>query len=213
MRRQVNALPSFTHAITMFQHASAPFKVANRYDWMVILSNRKHIEELRRAPDDELSFMEAFIDVCNCYVLLELTRIECRRQMLNSRYTLGDEVHDIPYHIAVVRSQVTRNIGKMYPEIRDEVVTVFDEVLDLRGYGEVYLFMRVCLALISGRLKVEECIRIKCHPKGRLQDKQQTIRRPPIVYVFLPLILSLRLLIRPSRLQPRLDRSQHPVHP
>jgi hypothetical protein len=122
----------------MFQHKSAPFKVANMYGWMVILSNRKHIEEIRRAPDAELSLMEAVIDVSNCDVLLELTRIECRRKQLNSRYTLGDEVHDIPYHIAVVRSQLTRNIGKMYPEIRDEVVTAFDEVLDLRGYGECH---------------------------------------------------------------------------
>jgi hypothetical protein len=121
----------------MFQHKSAPFKVANRYGWMVVLSNRKHIEEIRRAPNNELSFMEAFIDVSNCTVLLELTRIECRWKQFNSRYTLGDEVHDNPYHIAVIRSQLTRNIGKVYPEIRDEVVTSFDEILDLRGYGEV----------------------------------------------------------------------------
>ena len=171
MRRQVYALPSFTHAITMSQHKSAPFKVANKYDWMVILSNRKHIEELHRAPDNELSLIEANIDVSNCPVPLELTRIECCRQLFNTRYTLGDEVHDTPYQIAVVRSQLTRNIGKMYPEIRDEVVTAFDEVLDLRGYGGESVFARVSLALISRTLRVEECISIKCHPKGRLQDK------------------------------------------
>jgi hypothetical protein len=54
---------------------------------------------------------------------------------------MGHEVHDFPYQIAVIRSQLTRNIGKMYPEIRDEVVTAFDEVLDLRGYGEVSFFV------------------------------------------------------------------------
>jgi hypothetical protein len=107
---------------------------------VVILSNRKHIEEIRRAPDDELSLMEASIDVSNCPVLLELTRIEYCRQQFNTRYTLGDEVHDIPYHAAVIRSQLTRNIGKVYPEIRDEVVTSFDEVLDLRGNGEKSFF-------------------------------------------------------------------------
>ena len=170
----------------MFQHKSAPFKVANKYGWMIILSDRKHIEELRRAPDDELSFMEAFIDVSNYPVLLELTRIECSRKQFNSRYTMGDEVHDIPYHIAVVRSQLTRNIGKMYPEIRDEVVTAFDEVLDLRGHGEVSSFATVFLALIWGTLRVEGCVSIRCHPKGRLQDKQQTVRRSPTVYVFPP---------------------------
>ena len=150
MRRQVYVLPSFTHAITIFQHKSAPFKVANGYGYVVILSNRKHIEEMRGAPDDELSFMEAANDVNNCPVLLELTRIECRRQRFNTRYTMGDEVHDIPYHVAVIRSQLTWNIGKMYPEIRDEVVTAFDEVLDLRGYGTKSFFTAVCLAFISG---------------------------------------------------------------
>ena len=170
----------------MFQHKSAPFKVANKFGWMVILSDRTHIEEIRRAPDDELSLMEAFIDVRNCPVLLELTRIECHWKQFNTHHTLGDEVHDIPYHIAVVRAQLTRNIGKMHPEIRDEVITAFDEVLDLRGYGEVSYFATVFLALISGTLRVEECISIRCHPKGRLQDKQQSVRRPPIVYVFPP---------------------------
>ena len=125
----------------MFQHKSAPFKVANKYGWMVILSNRKHIEELRKAPDDELSFFQAASDVSNCPVPLKLTHIECHRQLSNTRYTLGDELHDTPYHIAVIRSQFTRNIGKMYPEIRDEVVTALDQVLDLRGYGrESFLF-------------------------------------------------------------------------
>ena len=119
----------------MFQHKTAPFKVANVCGWMVVLSNRKHIEELRRAPSGELSLMEAASDVSNCFVLLELTGIECHRQILNSRYMMGDEVHDAPYHIAVVRSQLTRSIGKLYPEIIDEVVTAFDEVLDLRGHG------------------------------------------------------------------------------
>ena len=99
---------------------------------------------------------------------------------------MGDELHDIPYHIVVVRSQLTRNIGRMYPEIRDEVVTAFDQVLDLRGYGEVSFFATVLLSLISGTLRVEEYISIRCHPKGRLQDKQQSVRRPPIVYVFPP---------------------------
>ena len=155
----------------MFQHKSAPFKIANKYGWMVILGNRKHIEELRRAPDDELSFFQATVDVSNYPVTLALTRSECSRQLLNTRYTLGDEVHDKPYHIAVIRSQLTRNIGRMYPEIRDEVVIAFDEVLDLRGYGGVSVFSRVCLALISGTLRMEECISIKCHPEGSLQDK------------------------------------------
>lgn len=40
---------------------------------MVVLSNREHLEELRRAQDDELSFVEATNDVRIYSVLLGLT--------------------------------------------------------------------------------------------------------------------------------------------
>ena len=40
-----------------------PFKVANRYRWVVVLSGRDHVEELRKAPDDALSFPEAANEV------------------------------------------------------------------------------------------------------------------------------------------------------
>lgn len=38
-----------------FQHKSVPFKVAELYRWVVVLSSREHMEELRTAPDDTLS--------------------------------------------------------------------------------------------------------------------------------------------------------------
>ena len=62
--------------VTMLQYKSAPFKVAERYHWMVILSNRKHIGELLRASDDTLS--SGINEVRNRHVLPELGRIECR---------------------------------------------------------------------------------------------------------------------------------------
>ncbi|KAF8547136.1 hypothetical protein OG21DRAFT_1517623 [Imleria badia] len=43
----------------MLQHKSAPSKVAEKYRWLVILSSREHMDELRRAPDDELSLVDA----------------------------------------------------------------------------------------------------------------------------------------------------------
>lgn len=52
------------------------------------------------------------------------------------KYTVGREVFHNPYHAAVVRLQLTRNLGPLYSEMRDEVVTAFDQVLDLRGNGE-----------------------------------------------------------------------------
>lgn len=49
---------------------------------------------------------------------------------------MGLEILHNPYHVPIVRSQLTRNIGVLYPEIRDEIIMAFDDVLDLRGNGE-----------------------------------------------------------------------------
>ena len=61
----------------MLQYKSAPFKIYDRYRWTVIVSNREHIEEVLRAPDDELSFAEATNDVRNRLVLLDYTCADC----------------------------------------------------------------------------------------------------------------------------------------
>ena len=122
----------------MLQHKSTAFKVAELYHWLVIVSNREQIEELRRAPDDVFSFQDATNEVGDYSFLLGLGRIECHWQRLNMNYTLGSggADSDAPFHVSVVRSQLTRNIGTLYPQIRDEIVTAFDEVLDLKGNGE-----------------------------------------------------------------------------
>ena len=49
---------------------------------------------------------------------------------------MGPEVHHNPYHVPIVRVQLTRNVGVLCPEIIDEVSTAFHEVLALRGNGE-----------------------------------------------------------------------------
>ncbi|KAG8219260.1 cytochrome P450 [Butyriboletus roseoflavus] len=97
------------------KHKSAPFKVTEPYRWVVVLSNREHVEELRRAPDGALSFKEAVHD------------------QFSMEYTTGAKVHSNSYHIPIVRAQLTRNIEALYPEIKDEMSTAFDDVLDLRG--------------------------------------------------------------------------------
>lgn len=52
------------------------------------------------------------------------------------QYTIGREVFHHPYHASVVRLQLTRNLGTLYTEMRDEISTAFDQVLDLKGNGE-----------------------------------------------------------------------------
>ncbi|KAF8549777.1 cytochrome P450 [Imleria badia] len=104
------------------KHKSAPFKIATLYHWTVIFSSRDHVEELCRAPNNTLSFTEAINDASHrCLPRLQV------------EYTMAPEIHRNPYHDSVVHSQLTRNIGALYPEIRNEVIAAFDEILDLKG--------------------------------------------------------------------------------
>ena len=120
----------------MFQYKSAPFKVAEFYRWTVVLSSREHVEELRRAPDDALSFAVAVNDVNNYFPPVRLTCTECHRQVLQQKYTIGPEIYHNPYHVPIVRLQLTRNIEALLPGMRNEIAMAFDDVLDLRGNGE-----------------------------------------------------------------------------
>ena len=58
---------------------------------------------------------------------------------------MGPELFHNPYHNEIVRSHLTRNLGTLYPEIRDEICLAFDEVLDLRDNGEFYDFIFVSI--------------------------------------------------------------------
>ena len=63
--------------ITLPQHKSAPFKIADHFRWTVILGSREHIEEVLRAPEQVLSFMEGTADVSDCPSFRGFTYTEC----------------------------------------------------------------------------------------------------------------------------------------
>lgn len=59
---------------------------------------------------------------------------------MSSDYTLGNVIHVNTYHVPIIRSKLTRNIGALSSKIRDEILTAFDEVLDLKCNGEELMF-------------------------------------------------------------------------
>ncbi|KAF8745079.1 hypothetical protein AX14_010551 [Amanita brunnescens Koide BX004] len=79
------------------------FKIATLNRWIVVVCGTKFIEELRKAPDTDISSEEAVNDV------------------LQISYTLGKEVASDPYHVHVLSTQLTRNLHAILPEIRDEM--------------------------------------------------------------------------------------------
>lgn len=44
-------------------------------------------------------------------------------------YTLGPTIHTNGYHIPIIRTTLTRNLGALFPDVRDELASAFDEII------------------------------------------------------------------------------------
>ncbi|KAH9895713.1 cytochrome P450 [Cubamyces lactineus] len=93
------------------------FKVAMLDQWLVVICGPKLVEDVRKRPDQELSFHEA---------AAEFIQIE---------YTVGHEAHSDPYHIDIVREKLTRNLPTVLPEIMDELAVAMHEYIPAKEDG------------------------------------------------------------------------------
>ena len=111
--------------------------------WMVVLTGPKLVEELRKIPDDKLSFDHAMRDVCILYYLFPLDPINLHirndTQILQVKYTFGLEAQTHPYHVTVVQGQLKRKLGSIFPDIHHEICQTFEEILPSSGAGEHHL--------------------------------------------------------------------------
>ncbi|KAI6016795.1 cytochrome P450, partial [Pisolithus microcarpus] len=94
------------------KYKGAPFKVPTLNRWIVVLG-RQHLEDIKKSTDDELSLIEAANDSAKV------------------DYLIGPEINSNPYHISVARIHLTRNLGLYYSDIKGELYTAFEELLDL----------------------------------------------------------------------------------
>ncbi|KAJ7084985.1 cytochrome P450 [Mycena epipterygia] len=118
-------LSSCTGAYHFFHHAAdivrkgymedrnGVFRIPRWYRWDYVANGTKRIAEVAAAPNDILSFEYGVEEV------------------LQGDYTMGPEITINPYHAHTVRSTLTRNIGRCFPIIREEIVASFDDVLAL----------------------------------------------------------------------------------
>ncbi|OBZ73466.1 Ent-kaurene oxidase [Grifola frondosa] len=97
------------------KYKGGAFKIAELNGWHVIVSGPSLSDELRKAGDDQLSFEEAV------------------NTSLQIQYTLGPSIHHNAYHIPIVRSQLTRSITGLFPEVRDEIIASFADAIPLTG--------------------------------------------------------------------------------
>ncbi|KAG9311584.1 cytochrome P450 [Chiua virens] len=99
------------------KYHSKPFKIAYQHRWVVILNKREHVEQVVKASEDDLSFFHAL------------------NEWLNLRYTVGDESNENSGRVVRWLSHLTRHTRTMYPDMREEIVTTFNELLDLNDGG------------------------------------------------------------------------------
>ncbi|EJD07458.1 cytochrome P450 [Fomitiporia mediterranea MF3/22] len=93
------------------------FKIPEMNRNTIIINRRDLIEEIRKAPDSTASFDEA---VAVDFAL---------------RWTFGLKLTRNPYHLTTVRNQLTRSLGVLFDDIRDEIVHAFNDLIPTKNDG------------------------------------------------------------------------------
>ncbi|KAF7317664.1 Cytochrome P450 [Mycena kentingensis (nom. inval.)] len=91
------------------------FRVALIDRWSVLVSGKQMVEDIANAREEDMSFHQS------------------TNEFLQTRYTLGRGIERDPYHPAVIRTSLSRNVGSRFPDIRDEIVCAFGDLLPLTG--------------------------------------------------------------------------------
>jgi hypothetical protein len=108
------------------------FRMAGIIEWLVVITDSQSIDELRMAPENVLSSMVAIDEVITTCIALQVVTekfIPPFLKTLQVEYTLGDRVSKNPYHIPIIRAQLTRALPQLVPEVQDELQEAFKEYL------------------------------------------------------------------------------------
>jgi cytochrome P450 len=122
------------------KHKGGMFRVPLIDKWVVVLTGPRLIEELRKVPEDELSFDHAM------------------RDLLQVKYTFGVDAQEYPYHTQVTRNHLSRNLQALFPNVYDEINHSFGTIipLDQDGWTKVRIYPEIMKAMcrVSNRLFV-----------------------------------------------------------
>ncbi|RDX42959.1 cytochrome P450 [Lentinus brumalis] len=97
---------------------NSAYKVALPDKWLVVVSGPKMIDELRRRPDEELSFLEGIEDT------------------IQLKYTIGPEALTDGYHIDIIKEKLTRTLPAVLPNVIDELRLAVQEYIPAKDDGK-----------------------------------------------------------------------------
>ncbi|KZT66093.1 cytochrome P450 [Daedalea quercina L-15889] len=95
------------HKDGLFKHAEAG------RGWRVVVCSPKLIEDVRKASEDQLSFRAA------------------TNEALQASYTIGPSVQRNPYHVQVIRANLTTNesLSGIFSDMFDEMIHAFEKLI------------------------------------------------------------------------------------
>ncbi|KAF7792531.1 hypothetical protein EIP86_003572 [Pleurotus ostreatoroseus] len=87
------------------------FKIPMLSRWLVVVTGFMLVDEVQKLSDDQVSFREA------------------SGELSSVKYIFSPAVRQNPYHIGIIRQQLTRSLAMLFPEIIDEIATAFEELV------------------------------------------------------------------------------------
>ncbi|KAG5350609.1 hypothetical protein C0989_010177 [Termitomyces sp. Mn162] len=95
------------------KHRGAAFKISDAGSkWVVVVSGRRMVDDIRKAADDRISARHGNIEVFRLV------------------YIIGPKVCYDAYHVEIIKSSLTRGLVERFEDVKSEVKDAFDE-LDL----------------------------------------------------------------------------------
>ncbi|KAJ7511671.1 cytochrome P450 [Mycena galericulata] len=113
------------------RYSDGVFRVPTLFRWDYIASGPRRTQEIASAPEHILSFHQSAAD------------------LLQMDYTMGPNLTINPYHVLAIRGSLTRNlrVGRCFPEVRDEMISAFDDVLALKDHEVARTSNRIFVGL------------------------------------------------------------------
>ena len=97
------------------QYRGSLFKVSMPTQWMIVGASPQLIDDIRRAPEDQLSLKDS------------------TAEMFHTDILLGHELHEDDFHVEVIRNYFAKNFAARFDDVADEMKVAFEEFVPTKG--------------------------------------------------------------------------------
>jgi hypothetical protein len=153
--------------------------------WVVFCCGQRYAEEIAKVSEDQLSSWEGLQRVRPLFDPYRTASCSALDQAIAMEYSMGLENVTDPYHVGVIRTALNKHLPACYPNIHDEVVQSFKDVLALHGDGRpihlvpgyvVHLFIFHMYADWKAVPAMNTTLRVVCRVSNRLLSVSLYVR-------------------------------------